>query len=212
MRSVFAALAIGLLWAGQANASSFVVAESPSTIPPTPEVAAAPQEAVDSNKSPSFITLGEPEAEPAPGSVDDTATASVDGQADIANGEQLDKLTVWAQNAADAEWAEVRAVRSASMLYFGTPRADLKKARQRIASINPFQSPTVMRGGMFGGISAGSEDIVEDTAKEDAAPADGVTTDEASKDPATETKDGEQAQASGEDPAVPATPEANEPK
>lgn len=203
MRSVFAALAIGLFSAGQAGASSFVVAESPGIVPPAPAVEAAPRQAADSNKSPSFITLGEPEAAPSPGSVDDTATASVDGQADIAYGDQLDKLNAWAQKAADADWAERSAVRSASMLYFGTPLPDLKTARQRIASIDPFQSPTVMRGGMFGGGAPLSQAAAEDTAPaDDAAPADNASTDNA----------GDQAQASGQDTDMPAAPAANKPE
>lgn len=157
MRSVFAAIAIGLMTAGQAAASSFVVVEEPSASPAKAPESATP---ADSKKSSSIIFLGEPDPTPiasAPSAkrVDRTETASVGNPIEDTS-ERGRIMRAWAQAEADAQWAKVTAIQSASMLYFGAPEPDYAKVAKddaRVAALDPARVPMVMRGGIFGDLS-----------------------------------------------------------
>lgn len=169
MRSVFAAVAIGLISVGQAAASSIMVAEDAS--PPITEQA-VPAEAVVSKGSSSIVYLGEPSTTPKPSSpaakqVDGTETASVGGVS-----EQNRIETAWNQAEADAAWAKTSSVASPSIIYMGSPEPVAAKTSAKVATSSN-QMPMVMRAGIAGGAApskAPSAPPTAATASPNAAP------------------------------------------
>lgn len=172
MRSVFAAVAIGLMTAGQAGASSFVIAEAPVAIDPAPAAEVASVEVNNTSDSPSIIVLGEPEPVPVAStpaaSVDDTATASVGEPAPPGLSEHNRIMTAWAQAEADAAWAKFKSIQTQSIMYVGRPLPLMDKAKEKfsaVAAIDVGHNPMVMRGGIFGDLFPSADAVEGDADK-----------------------------------------------
>jgi hypothetical protein len=152
MRTVLGAIAFGVMTCGSAGASSFVTLGEP-----TP-----PKAAATAPTSPSLIVLGEPLAPEPIASiparpVDGTETASIpDPKADAAP-----RAGAAAADAA-ADWARISKIKTASVLYMGQPDVaafvNAEQTEQKVAAFDPHKTPMVMRGGIFGDLSAMPED------------------------------------------------------